>query len=335
MAFTRLLEEPAYHRLTWLAGGQMEFKSIVVGVDGSAEGIHAAVVASRIAQAAGGRCVLVHAARDPWTEASVAQIPLDLAELNRLTLDSARAWLLMKLADAVPQAMLDGFEVRFGSPGSVLADAIREHEADLLVLGGKHHTTIGRWLAGSTTHHAVRTVDIPVLVTGPGDLPARRVLAAVDLSSAARPTIDAAEELAALSGGQLRVIHVVEPLPVLESLPITMDETEVLRRTEAELERSVWPLIDRSDADRLVRRGPVAETLAQASAEWPADVLVVGSHGKGWVDRVLIGSATERLLNRLPASMLIVPVATPARQLNGRRGRPARTPAGTGRGRPG
>jgi len=39
---------------------------------------------------------------------------------------------------------------------------------------------------------------------------------------------------------------------------------------------------------------------------------VVGSHGKGWVDRLLIGSTTERLLNRLPTSLLIVPINKPA-----------------------
>jgi universal stress protein family protein len=35
--------------------------------------------------------------------------------------------------------------------------------------------------------------------------------------------------------------------------------------------------------------------------------VVVGSHGKGWVERLLIGSVTERLLNQLPSSLLVVP----------------------------
>jgi Universal stress protein family len=40
---------------------------------------------------------------------------------------------------------------------------------------------------------------------------------------------------------------------------------------------------------------------------------VVGSHGKGWVDRILIGSTTERLVTELPTSILVVP-ARPIRQ---------------------
>ena len=51
----------------------------------------------------------------------------------------------------------------------------------------------------------------------------------------------------------------------------------------------------------------MAETIAQEATNWNADLIVVGSHGKGWVDRLLMGSTTERLLTFLPASVLVVP----------------------------
>jgi len=40
--------------------------------------------------------------------------------------------------------------------------------------------------------------------------------------------------------------------------------------------------------------------------------LVVGSHGKGWAERALVGSVTEQLLNHLPLSLVVVPVGTAA-----------------------
>jgi hypothetical protein len=64
----------------------------------------------------------------------------------------------------------------------------------------------------------------------------------------------------------------------------------------------------------MVREGVATDVIAQVVAERHADLLVVGSHGRGWVDRLLIGSATETLLSRLPCSMLIVSTATPARE---------------------
>jgi len=64
---------------------------------------------------------------------------------------------------------------------------------------------------------------------------------------------------------------------------------------------------------RVVRRGIAVDVIAEEAAAWRADVVVVGSHGKGWVDRLLIGSATEQLLNDLPTAVLVIPVPAPER----------------------
>jgi nucleotide-binding universal stress UspA family protein len=291
----------------------MTWKPVVAGVDYSDEGVHAAIVAAEMARIAKTECYLVHAARDPWTETSLLEIPMELGEHRRLVLDSARTLLLEALGDKLTRPELDRLDTRFGAPSIVVAAAADEHEAELVVLGGKHHSAIGRWLAGSTVHHMVRTMDRPILVTGPADGPAavrqfrpiKRVLATVDLSSAARPTLDGAERYARLFGATLRVLHVVEPLPLIPELPVGMDG-DMIRRSEEELERSVWPQISLPGTERIVREH--------------ADLLVLGSHGRGWVDRLLIGSVTERLLNRLPTSILVIPVASPLSPLRERRG---------------
>ena len=57
-----------------------------------------------------------------------------------------------------------------------------------------------------------------------------------------------------------------------------------------------------------MRRGTAADAITAEVADRHAEVVVFGSHGKGWVDRMLIGSVTERVLSALPCSMLIVPV---------------------------
>jgi nucleotide-binding universal stress UspA family protein len=49
------------------------------------------------------------------------------------------------------------------------------------------------------------------------------------------------------------------------------------------------------------------ETILREAFAWQADLLVVGSHGRGWAERLLLGSVTERLLNHLPTSLLVVP----------------------------
>ena len=124
--------------------------------------------------------------------------------------------------------------------------------------------------------------------------------------------IRAAGRLAKLFGARMRAVHVVEPLPIMADFPAPLQLDEGLFRSERDLEAEIWPMFDDPTAEVIVRRGPAAETLRQAATEWKADIVVVGSHGKGWVDRLLIGSTTERLLNALPASLLVIPAYGPA-----------------------
>jgi nucleotide-binding universal stress UspA family protein len=60
-------------------------------------------------------------------------------------------------------------------------------------------------------------------------------------------------------------------------------------------------------ADRVTRRGRAASVIAEEAADWNADLVVMGSHGRGPVTRLLEGSVTTALLTRLPTSLLIVP----------------------------
>ena len=76
-----------------------------------------------------------------------------------------------------------------------------------------------------------------------------------------------------------------------------------------------------SATQRLVRHGTVTDTLLREVTDWDADVLVVGSHGKGWAQRVLLGSVTEGLLNHMPTSLLVAPVGVAAAALPDRRQR--------------
>jgi nucleotide-binding universal stress UspA family protein len=282
----------------------MSWNPIVVGVDASAEAARAAAFAADAAQRAATTCQLVHAIRDPF-----AALPVPEGDRYRHALrEQARAQVTAALRDAVPQALLDALAVRLGPTPQVLHAAVAALGAELVVLGGKHHSALGRWLGGSTSLNVARTAGVPVLVTV-GPVAVRRVLAAVDTSAAARPTLAAAERYAGLFGARLRALSVLEPVPVIPEV-MPPDATEFYRLIEAALERDVWPLLRAPGAEKIVRHGLAVETILREAVEWHADLLVVGSHGRGWTERLLVGSVTERLLNHLPASLLVVPAAT-------------------------
>jgi len=289
----------------------MKLKTIIVGVDGSPESVRAATVGSTLATRASAQCRLVHAAPDYWAAVATPELGLDREELERATLEHARTLLDAALKGHVPPALLAGLEFAVGRAPAVLAQAAARQHADLLVLGGKHHRGLDR-VSSSTIVHMVRAHDVPVLATDGGAAEPRRILAAVDLSHAAPGVIAAAEAWAELFGAQLRVLSVVEPMPVVPGVSLRVSDSEVYHASEQLLELEIWPQVRHRDAETVVRRGRAAAAIADEAAQWQADVLVVGSHGKGWVDRLLIGSTSERLLHVLPTTMLIIPVAKPA-----------------------
>src|SRR5205807_10369742 len=69
----------------------------------------------------------------------------------------------------------------------------------------------------------------------------------------------------------------------------------------------------RSSDLRVVRYGMAVETILREAVDGRADLLVVGSHGRGWAERALVGSVTERLLSYLPTSLLVVPTVATAK----------------------
>jgi len=275
---------------------------IVIGVDDSLESATAASVGWALAQAADVPCRLVHAnqvsAALEFAGTGVVTEALQLAALR-----GAREEVSATLRGVVPPRIIDGMIVSTGTPEDVLGAVVREVNAAMLVLGGKHHSRLGRWLGGSTVQQIVRRLTVPLLVTT-GELPRHpRVMVAVDASYAAAPTARQAVALAQMLGSPLHVLHVIDPPPAIAELPRDWSREFI--------ERDIWPTIPLVDQGKVIREGAPLQTIVNEAAAWRADVIVVGSHGKGWVDRLLIGSVTEHLLNNLPCAVLVVPVAKP------------------------
>jgi nucleotide-binding universal stress UspA family protein len=288
----------------------------VTGVDASREAARAAALGWTIAEAAGVECRLVHAVQDQAQDVAPLQLPMDLAPMATVLRDAARREIPPMLRGVVPDSVILGLEVRFGAAPTVLADAARD--AELLVIGGKHHSALNRWFGGRTAHHLLRTLDTPVLVAAPGSPRPRRILAAVDLGPTDRATLAVAQRYADLFDGELLVLHAVEPLPATLKASLlveaVMGDDVVFERSAEAFEEGVWPWVVYGRADRVLRRGPAAEVIRDQARAWRADLVVVGSHGKGVLDRLLVGSTTHRLVDDLPASMIVVPaqIAVPA-----------------------
>jgi len=224
--------------------------------------------------------------------------------------EQASMQVVSALENRVPATVLEALTVHRGKPAAVLNDAVAAFGAELVVLGGKHHSTLGRWLGGSTAVSMARTMPVPVLVTV-GAPAIRRVLVAVDQSRVAGPTLAAAQRYATLFDAELRALSVIEPLPILLDMP-QPDKPDYYRLLEEKVADEIWPLIRAPGVETVLRYGAALNTIGREVGEWHADLLVVGSHGKGSVTRLVVGSVTERLINHLPTSLLVVPAGAEA-----------------------
>jgi len=276
----------------------MSWKPIVVGVDTSPAAARAGALGCEFAAFTHTSCHLIHAAETMASGDSARDIAALYAR--------KREEIQRTLWGYVPGNALERLSIRAGHPAVALRQAAAEVDAGLIVLGGKHHTTVGEWAGRSTAMHLIRTAEIPVLVATSAQLP-RRVLVALDQSAATGPTLEAAERFAAQLGAQLKVLSVIEPLPTIGEVP-PLDPEPYYQTSQFLIEKNVWPMVTTPGVEKIISYGLASSTIVREAKAWDADLVVMGSHGKGWFERVLVGSVTARVAHELPTSLLIVPV---------------------------
>ncbi len=293
----------------------MTAESIVVGVDESPSSLRAAALAGTIGQATGAPCRVVHAVPDVAAGPEFERASAFAPRLRERLILAARKALTARLRGVVAPAMARSLEVWPGRAARVLAERAAHYGATLVVLGRKRHGRLERALGGSTAHYLVRALHIPILIGTTSSI--KRVLVALDISPAAGPTLRQARQLAKCFEADLRVLHVVAPIRYPYVVPRAPDR-KLLERQSVEAFDRFAKQLGVAEVERTVRRGsPEAEIAAEAT-RWKADLVVVGSQGKGFVDRLLIGSTTEWLLDRLTtASLLVVPAGRVAGALHG------------------
>jgi nucleotide-binding universal stress UspA family protein len=143
----------------------------------------------------------------------------------------------------------------------------------------------------------------------------RRILCPVDFSDFSRHALDHAVALARHHDAALTVLYVVPPLqtnyPALgvgAYVPYvyTVDDLKQFQQTLERFVSSVGYPVTAVSVEALV----VDEILKRAAA-LPADLIVMGTHGRSGFDRLLLGSVAERVLAKAPCPVLTIPPRAP------------------------
>jgi nucleotide-binding universal stress UspA family protein len=143
------------------------------------------------------------------------------------------------------------------------------------------------------------------------------IVVAVDLSPASADALDVARDLADLSHARLHVIHVVaDPFHSMYAVETSgLDLPVLLEQWTAAAQQQLEDLVGRHPIGpgRLttsILAGSPAQEIVRYAADQQADVIVLGSHGRAMVGRLLLGSVADRVLHHAGRSVLVVPHRT-------------------------
>lgn len=138
-----------------------------------------------------------------------------------------------------------------------------------------------------------------------------RILCATDFSSFSSQALRHALALTRQFGARLKVVYVIPHVfPGGESMygaaPWLLTP-EIRERADEDLKRFLEPAREARITHELeVREGDPWREVVAAAEEMEADLVVIGTHGRGGFDRYILGSVAEKLVRRLPCSVLTV-----------------------------
>ncbi|MGE5730417.1 MAG: universal stress protein, partial [Gemmatimonas sp.] len=222
------------------------------------------------------------------------------ADLKRgVQMQMARAWEGAELADV---------ELYEGDPATIIARLAHESNASMIVAGLGRHRVIDRLFGNETALRLVRVSAVPVLaVSGLTHAP-RRIVVAIDYSETSLRAARLALDVAA-SSATVYLAHVAPRDSTLYDWngwgsSYKQDAGEALQKIREQLRIPPGMIVQ-----RVVLQGDPATELLAFATSVNADLIATGSHGHGFVTRMLIGSVTTRILRCATCSVLTVPHA--------------------------
>jgi nucleotide-binding universal stress UspA family protein len=201
-----------------------------------------------------------------------------------------------------------------GYPVPSILEAARSH--DLILMSPRGAGSAEGWPMGSVTHEVLQHSPIPVLVvrqTAP--IPPKSILLPTDTSEPSQRAAQHGMKLAQHFGARVTFLSVLQNPTTLIPMPpafvprdVPPEQAEVLRQS---YDHGLETLMKQARAQgirassELLRRDEVAEAIVELAEDH--DWIVMGTHGRGWLGRLLIGSVAQKVANQAPRPVLVVP----------------------------
>ena len=287
--------------------------SIVVGVDGSASSLAAVDLAAAEARLRDVPLRVVHAFVWPFFGVPLGPSPFGPAE-GGLQHDAERVLdqAVERARHAAPDVGIDGEIVTGGGAAVLVAES---RDAVMVVVGDRGLGGFSGLLVGSVAVQLAAHAECPVLVVRGQAHPGGPVVLGVDGSAEASAAIAHAFQEAWLRGVPLVAVHAwLDPvvhapgdiMPVVFDVDrVAAEEARVLADALAGCREQYPDVVVRED----LARGATRAALIDRSID--AQLLVVGTRGRGGIRGLLLGSVSQTAIHHAACPVLVVPATKP------------------------
>jgi nucleotide-binding universal stress UspA family protein len=211
--------------------------------------------------------------------------------------------------------------------------------ADMIAFATHGDGPLGRILHGRTAWRALAHSPVPVLLRGPNGIGAgeyghRKIMVPLDGSRFGEAALPLAETLAKEWGAEIWLVLAVETSPHLyHDVSISVPEvlTEELAEAREYLAQRAAEMAVKTQSHTLIA-GQVAPALVQAARDIGITDVVMATHGRTGLARVIMGSVADGLVQRLHCPIIVVPASALAQDSDcqSERRKKAGVAAGTG-----
>lgn len=139
----------------------------------------------------------------------------------------------------------------------------------------------------------------------------KRILVPVDGSATSNKALTAALQLARDGGGRVRVLHSLDELAYLSGFEYSGEVIKIARQNAAKvlddalaIAKAAGVAADQQLVDLPGQR--LGQMVSEAARSWEADLVVVGTHGRRGIGRVLMGSGAEQVIREACVPVLVI-----------------------------
>lgn len=152
------------------------------------------------------------------------------------------------------------------------------------------------------------------------DIKMNKVLIALDYNPTAQKIAETGFSLAKSMNAEIILLHVLSTPanyttiydPIMGfggfvNLDVSDPDNEFLKKTAFDFLENVKYHLEDTSIITLVKEGNYADAIIETANITRADIIIIGSHSKKWLEKVLVGSTTEKILHDTNIPILIVP----------------------------